>query len=124
MMATAEIPQSEPLPFNIEAEAALLGALMIDNRLVERIADKLRPEHFFEPLHGRIYTAILARAQLDRRADPVTLEAVFRRRPAMKELAAVRLSCSADRLRRRGDRRDDFADQVRELAQRRALIGA
>jgi replicative DNA helicase len=36
----------QTLPCNIEAEAALLGALMIDNRLVEDVQLKLRPEHF------------------------------------------------------------------------------
>ena len=46
-------PAGTPLlPQNIEAEAALLGALMIDNRLVEDVQLKLRPDHFFEPLHG------------------------------------------------------------------------
>ena len=47
------------MPQNIEAEAALLGAMMLDNRLVEDIQIRLRPEHFFEPLHGRVYDAIL-----------------------------------------------------------------
>jgi hypothetical protein len=37
-------------PQNVEAEARLLGALMIDNRLAEDIQLKLRPDHFFEPL--------------------------------------------------------------------------
>ncbi len=59
-------PPSEPvspsLPQNIEAEAALLGALMIDNRLVEDVQLRLKPHHFFEPLHGRIYESILRMA--------------------------------------------------------------
>ncbi len=50
-------PQS--LPHNVEAEAALLGALMIDNRIAEDVQGKLTPEHFFEPVHGRIFEAIL-----------------------------------------------------------------
>ena len=50
-----ETPGTPSLPQNVEAEAALLGALMIDNRLVEDVQLKLRPDHFFEPLHGRIY---------------------------------------------------------------------
>ena len=53
----AEPAGTPSLPQNIEAEAALLGALMIDNRLVEDVQLKLRPHHFFEPLHGRIYEA-------------------------------------------------------------------
>lgn len=44
------------LPHNVEAEAALLGALMIDNRLVEDVQLKLGSQHFFEPLHGRVLT--------------------------------------------------------------------
>ena len=55
----AEPPATHSLPQNVEAEAALLGALMIDNRLVEDVQLKLRADHFFEPLHGRIYEAIL-----------------------------------------------------------------
>ena len=42
----------QSLPQNVEAEAALLGALMIDNRLVEDVQLKLKSHHFFEPLHG------------------------------------------------------------------------
>ena len=49
----------QSLPHNVEAEAALLGALMIDNRIAEDVQLKLRPEHFFEPLHGRIFEQIL-----------------------------------------------------------------
>ena len=52
---SASEPASPALPQNVEAEAALLGALMIDNRLVEDVQLKLKPHHFFEPLHGRIY---------------------------------------------------------------------
>ena len=55
----ADAPATPVLPHNIEAEAALLGALMIDNRLVEDVQLKLRSDHYFEPLHGRIYDAIL-----------------------------------------------------------------
>ena len=62
------------LPQNIEAEAALLGALMVDNRLIEDVGLKLRPHHFFEPLHGRIYEAILRLTDTNRIANPVTLK--------------------------------------------------
>ena len=42
---SASEPASPGLPQNIEAEAALLGALMIDNRLVEDVQLKLKPHH-------------------------------------------------------------------------------
>ena len=59
-LTLVEPPQggSPTLPHNVEAEAALLGALMIDNRIIEDIQLKLRADHFFEPLHGRIFEQI------------------------------------------------------------------
>src|SRR3954453_11813579 len=80
---------SEPpstLPQNVEAEAALLGALMVDNRLVEDIQLKLRPHHFFEPLHGRIYEAILRLTDSNRIANPVTLKPLFEADESIKEV--------------------------------------
>jgi replicative DNA helicase len=74
------------LPQNIEAEAALLGALMIDNRLVEDVQLKLQPHHFFEPLHGRIYEAILRMTDANRIANPVTLRPLFDSDDVMKEV--------------------------------------
>ena len=70
-------PGTQALPQNIEAEAALLGALMIDNRLVEDVQLKLRPDHFFEPLHARIYEAVLRMTDANRVANPVTLRPLF-----------------------------------------------
>src|SRR3954449_9120611 len=82
----ASEPQAQTLPQNVEAEAALLGALMIDNRLVEDVQLKLRPEHFFEPLHGRIYESVLRMTDANRVANPVTLKPIFDGDEAMKEV--------------------------------------
>jgi len=117
---------SEPapsLPQNIEAEAALLGALMIDNRLVEDVQLKLRPEHFFEPLHGRIYEAILRMTDGNRVANPVTLRPLFDADEAMKEVGGpaylAQLTGSGAAII--GAR--DFAAQIYDLALLRALVG-
>ena len=66
---SAPEPGIQALPQNVEAEAALIGALMIDNRLVEDVQLKLRPDHFFEPLHARIYEAILRMTDANRVAN-------------------------------------------------------
>ena len=68
---------AQQLPQNIEAEAALLGAMMIDNRLADDVLDRIEPEHFFEPLHGRIFGAIRSLRQNDMLATPVTLRPMF-----------------------------------------------
>ncbi|PZO90663.1 MAG: replicative DNA helicase [Sphingomonas sanxanigenens] len=115
--------ESRSLPQNIEAEAALLGALMIDNRLAEDVQLKLKPEHFFEPIHGRIYEAILKLLDRNMVANPVTLKPMFEGDEAMRELGGpaylAQLTGSGAALI--GAR--DFADQVYDLALLRALVG-
>jgi replicative DNA helicase len=118
--ATVE-PQT--LPHNIEAEAALLGALMIDNRLVEDVQLKLKAEHFFEPIHGRVFDAILKLVDRNMVANPVTLKPMFDGDEAMKELGGpaylAQLTGSGAALI--GAR--DFAEQVYDLALLRELVG-
>lgn len=79
-------PASQALPHNVEAEAALLGALMIDNRLAEDIQLKLRPDHFYEPLHGRVYEQILRLLDRNMIASPVTLRPLFEADEEMKQV--------------------------------------
>src|SRR5437763_5089062 len=117
---------SEPvpaLPQNVEAEAALLGALMIDNRLVEDIQLKLKPLHFFEPLHGRVYEAILRLTDSNRIANPRTLKPLFDADEGMKEVGGpsylAQLTGSGAAVI--GAR--DFATQIYDLALLRALVG-
>src|SRR6476619_3220857 len=120
---SASEPASQTLPQNVEAEAALLGALMIDNRLVEDVQLKLRPDHFFEPLHGRIYEAILRMTDANRVANPVTLRPLFEADEAMKEVGgpAYLAQLTGSGAAVIGAR--DFAHQIYDLALLRALIG-
>jgi replicative DNA helicase len=122
-LADAPAPETASVPHNIEAEAALLGALMIDNRLAEDVQLKLRPDHFFEPLHGRVYEQILKMVDRNMIASPVTLRPMFEADEEMKELGGpsylAQLTGSGAAII--GAR--DFAEQVYELALLRALIG-
>jgi replicative DNA helicase len=116
-------PAAQSLPHNVEAEAALLGALMIDNRLAEDIQLKLRPDHFYEPLHGRIYEQVLRLIDRNMIASPVTLRPLFEADEEMKELGGpaylAQLTGSGAAII--GAR--DFAEQVYDLALLRALVG-
>lgn len=119
------IHDSEPsvqLPHNIEAEAALLGALMIDNRVAEDVQLKLRAEHFFEPVHGRVYDAIMKLIDRAMVANPVTLKPMFENDEAMKALGGpaylAQLTGSGAALI--GAR--DFAAQIYDLALLRELV--
>jgi len=64
-------------PTNLQAEQALLGALLANNRAFEQVAEYLAEEHFADPLHGRIFRAIRRRVEQQQLADVVTLRAEF-----------------------------------------------
>ena len=117
------LPTATALPQNIEAEAALLGALMIDNRLVEDVQIRLQPHHFFEPLHGRIYEAVLRLTDRNMVANPVTLRPLFEADEAMREVggAAYLAQLTGSGAAVIGAR--DFAAQIYDLALLRALVG-
>lgn len=120
---SSSVGEAPALPRNVEAEAALLGALMIDNRLAEDIQLKLRAAHFHEPVHGRIYDAIMKFVEKNMIANPVTLRPLFEADEAMRELGGpaylAQLTGSGAALI--GAR--DFAGQVYDLALLRELIG-
>src|ERR1051326_5075602 len=77
-------------PANIEAEQALLGALLYDNGAYERLSDSLQAQHFYEPFHGRLYAAIEAQIRRGQLADPTLLAEQFQRDAAFIELGGVR----------------------------------
>jgi replicative DNA helicase len=77
-------------PVNYEAEQALLGAVLANNAAFEKVADFLRPEHFAEPVHGRIYEAcgtLIDRGQI---ANAVTLKNVFERAEELAEVGGAK----------------------------------
>jgi replicative DNA helicase len=65
-------------PHNFEAEMALLGALLVNNRSFERIQEFLLPEHFADPAHASVYAACAHLIEHGQIADPVTLKNYFK----------------------------------------------
>lgn len=86
----SETDTARKLPSNLEAEAAFLGAVLIDNRVLEELQTPIRPEHFFEPLHERIFDRILKMIERNATASPVTLRPHFEADEALKELGGTK----------------------------------
>ena len=76
-------------PANLQAEQALLGALLANNRAYERVSEFLAPDHFADPLHGRIYQAICQRIEAGQIADAVTLKTQFEQDEALAEVGGA-----------------------------------
>lgn len=64
-------------PANLEAEQALLGALLTNNAAYDRVSDFLSPHHFADQINGQIYKAIARRIEAGHLADPVTMKSEF-----------------------------------------------
>jgi replicative DNA helicase len=115
-------PEAEALPHNTEAEQQLLGAILTNNEVYDRIASKVKPAHFFDPVHARIFEVAAARIQKNALASPVTLKAFLEDDAGLKELggpaylarlAGAAISAYAAR---------DYAQMIYDLAVRRELI--
>jgi replicative DNA helicase len=76
-------------PYNIDAEQIILGALLNNNETLNKVADFLLPKHFYEPLHQRIFEAIMSYTDKGIRADIITLKNKFEADEAMQELGGV-----------------------------------
>ncbi len=121
--AASEQDVEETLPANIEAEQQLLGAILTNNDVYDRIASIVTAEHFFDPVHARIYEVAEAQIAKNALASPVTLKAFLADDEGLKELgggaylvglAGASISSFAAR---------DYAQMIRDLAIRRSLIG-
>ncbi len=76
-------------PSNLQAEQALLGALLANNRAYERVSEFLAPVHFADSIHGRIFQAIARRIEAGQLADAVTLKAEFEHSGVLEEVGGT-----------------------------------
>jgi replicative DNA helicase len=115
-------PAPAHAPANVEAEQALLGALLYDNGAYERLNDNLQAQHFFEPFHGRLFAAIEANVRRGQLADPTLLAQQFQNDPAFQELGAVRYLADLVDRAPPAARAADYGRAIYDLALRRELI--
>jgi replicative DNA helicase len=73
----------------IEAEQALLGAMLINNDALPLLIERLKPHHFFEPVHARIYEAACTLIGEGKPAHALTLAPFFREDATLKDVGGV-----------------------------------
>jgi replicative DNA helicase len=121
--AAADLPAGfRSQPHNIEAEQALLGAILINNEAYHRVSEYLRPEHFYEPVHRRIYEAMTRLIEGGRLADHVTLKVAFDEDEALRELDGARYLAGLARAAETILNAEDYGRLLHDLAIKRGLI--
>lgn len=114
--------QMRSLPHNIEAEQALLGALLFDNGAFEYLPDSLQSRHFYEPFHQRLYGVIAEKVRLGHLAEPIVLLEHFKDDRAFAELGGIQYLASLVDHAPPAANAPDYARLVYDLAIRRDLI--
>ena len=76
-------------PSNVDAEQALLGALLLNNGVANEVGGFLKADHFFQPVHGRIFDACLELVGRGSIANPVTLKHIFEGDEDLAEVGGV-----------------------------------
>jgi len=116
------VPGLRTQPHNIEAEQALLGAILINNEAYHRVSEFLRAEHFYEPVHGRIYAAIDRLIGRGRLADPLMLKAAFDEDEALQEFDGAQYLARLARAAETILNAEDYGRLIHDLALKRGLI--
>ena len=79
------VPGSQALavsvPHSVAAEQALLGAIMVNNKLYDDLQGSLLAEHFYVPLHAAIFEGLETLINKGRDANPITLRERMRNTP-------------------------------------------
>jgi replicative DNA helicase len=112
------------VPYDIEVEQALLGAILVDNQAIERISSILKAEDFYDPLHQRLYEVMLNASERGGMVlTPLTLHAAMKADPGLIEVGGhaylaglVQAAPAIPNVR-------DLARILHDLAVRRTLIG-
>jgi replicative DNA helicase len=109
-------------PHNIEAEQALLGAVLVNNEAFYRVSDFLEPKHFYEPIHQRIYELAASLIRASKIATPVTLKTFL---PADFDVGGLSINQYLARLAAEATtiiNAQDYGRTVYDLSIRRDLI--
>ena len=119
-LETAE-PQFRTPPSNIEAEQALLGAILVNNDAYYRVSDFLEAGHFIEDLHRRIYEVATSLIKAGKVATPITMKTFL----GDQDLGGITVSQYLARLAAEATtviNAEDYGRTIYDLAVRRNLI--
>src|SRR5690242_14797128 len=111
------------VPYDIEIEQALLGSILVDNRALERVSGSLKPEHFYDPLHQRIYEIMLQGFERGGMVmTPLTLHAAMKNDPGLVEVGGHAYLAGLAEAAPALPNVRDYAKILADLHVRRALI--
>jgi replicative DNA helicase len=118
-MADIKLP-----PQNIEAERAVIGAMLLDEEAVVKVMDFLKPDHFYDPKHEIIFESILELFEHRKSIDVLTLTNVLKRKKLLKKIGGVAYLSDIVNSVPSSTHIEEYGHIVKEKSVRRELISA
>ena len=111
------------VPSNLQAEQLLLGAILINNDALSKMSDFLIAEHFYEPVHARIYRAIQSVIDKGISASPISLKNLFDKDGDLESVGGGEYLSKLVMMATTVINAYEYASMIYNLALRRKLIG-
>ena len=125
-MKKLELPKDlnklQDIPSNIDAEQNLLGSILVNNDIIDEIANTIKPEKFYDPIHVKIYEVIENLNRKGMIANPITLKNYFEKNQGLDEVGGVEYLVKLTRFSSSVKQAIDYAKIVQENFVRRELV--
>jgi replicative DNA helicase len=108
---------------SVEAEQQLLGAILTKNELFDQVSSMLREDHFYDPVHARIYKLAAARIGKDHLVSPVTMKSDMAEDEGLKQLGGPNYLAKLAGASVASSLIRDYADMIVKLHDRRTMAG-
>lgn len=116
--------QTREMPQAFEAEMALLGAILVNNQTYHRVAEFLKPEHFADPMHGKLYESAANVIKRGQSVSAFTLKTYVDSVPGLKEAGGGGYIAKLAAQSQYVGNPESFGREVVDAALRRGLIAA
>ncbi len=110
------------LPSNIEAEQSVIGSILVNNEIIDEVANIVNFEKFFDPIHKKIYEVIENLNNKGLIANPITLKNYFESNNGISQIGGVEYLVKLTRFSSSTKQTIDYAKIIHELYVKRELI--
>ena len=114
--------QEKKLPSNIDAEQALIGSVLVNNDIIDEVANIINSKEFYDPIHSKIYDMIERLHNKGMIANPITLKTPFEKDENLSEVGGTEYLVKLTRLSSSTKQSIDYAKIIHEKFVKRELI--
>ena len=118
----AENNNNKKQPSNLEAEQSLIGSILVNNDIIDEVANIINPNSFYDPAHIKIYEVIEILNNKGMVANPITLKNYFEKDDMLNEVGGTEYLVKLTRFSSSTKQAVDYAKVVHEMYLRRELI--